>query len=58
MPLSCLTFGLVAARESIYKNVDGEITVDFLGGVLEGKLEVPQTTGIGAYCVLCLPLFL
>jgi hypothetical protein len=35
----------------------GEITVDLLCGVLKGEVKaVPQTTGIGAYGVLCLPL--
>ena len=44
--LSCLTFGLITVRESIYKHMDGQITVDLLVGVLQGKVKVPQTTSI------------
>ena len=44
--LSCLTFGLITVKESIYKHMDGQITVDLLVGVLQGKVKVPQTTSI------------
>ena len=56
--LSCLTFGLVAVRESIYKDVNGEIAVDLLVGVFKAKVKVSQTTSVRTYCVLCLPLFI
>ena len=36
--------------------MDGEITINLLGGILKRKEKVPQAAGVGANRVLCLPL--